>query len=122
MPRATSGPATRHRRKKILKLAKGYRGGRSRLYKTARETVDKALKYAYRDRKRKKRDFRSLWIIRINAAARLHGLSYSTLIRGLKEAEVSLNRKVLADMAVYDPEGFQKIADLAKSHGKAMTS
>ncbi|MBI4639310.1 MAG: 50S ribosomal protein L20 [Candidatus Tectomicrobia bacterium] len=122
MPRATSGPATRHRRKKVLKLAKGYRGARSRLYKTARETVDRALKYAYSDRKKKKRDFRSLWIIRINAAARLHGLSYSTLIHGLKEAQVNLNRKILADMAVHDPEGFQKIADLAKSHARAMTS
>ena len=114
MPRATSGSVTRQRRKKVLKMAEGYRGAKSKLYKTAREAVDRALKSAYRDRRRKKGDFRSLWIIRINAAARLHGLSYSQFISGLKREEVSLNRKMLADIAVKDQEGFKKLAEIAK--------
>jgi large subunit ribosomal protein L20 len=114
MPRATSGPATRQRRKKVLKMAEGYRGAKSKLYKTAREAVDRALKNAYKDRRRRKRDFRSLWIIRINAAARLNGLSYSQFMLGLKRKEIALNRKVLADIAVMDETGFKKLAEMAK--------
>lgn len=96
-------------------MAKGYRGARSKLYETARETVERALVYAYRDRKNKKREFRKLWILRINAAARENGLSYSMFIRGLSLAGVELNRKVLADMAVREKENFSKLAELAKS-------
>jgi large subunit ribosomal protein L20 len=96
-----------------LKLAKGYRGGRSKLYRTAADAVDKALMYAYRDRRQKKRQFRRLWIIRINAAARLHNLSYSRLISGLKKGKIALDRRVLADIAIFDPAGFGKIAGLA---------
>lgn len=115
MPRTKSTVAARAKRKKILKAAKGYRGGRGVLYRTARETVEKAMVYAYRDRRRKKRDFRRLWIARINAAARLNGLSYSRFISGLKKAEVDINRKMLAEMAVHDVEGFKKLADMAKT-------
>jgi large subunit ribosomal protein L20 len=114
MPRATSGPVTRRRRKKVLNMAEGYRGAKSKLYKTAREAVDRALKTAYRDRKRKKRDFRSLWIIRINAAARLHGLSYSRFMLGLKRQQIGLDRKTLADIAVRDEAGFKKLAEMAQ--------
>lgn len=114
MPRAKGGPKTRRRRKKVLKLAKGYWGGRHRLYRTATEAVDKALCYAYRDRRQKKRNFRSLWIVRINAAVRLHGLSYSKFINGLKKAGIQLDRKALADIAVNDPAGFAKIAQTVK--------
>jgi len=114
MPRVRRGFKARRRRNKWLKMAKGYTGGRSRLYRTARETVQRALAFAYRDRKVKKRDFRKLWIIRINAAARENGISYSRLISGLKKAEVELDRKVLADIAVADPMGFAKVAELAK--------
>ena len=114
MPRAKGGPKTRQRRKKVLKLAKGYWGGRHRLYRTATEAVDKALCYAYRDRRQKKRRFRSLWIARINAAVRMHGFSYSTFINGLKKAGISLDRKVLADIAVNDPAGFAKIAETVR--------
>jgi len=96
-------------------MAKGYRGARSKLYESARETVERALVYAYRDRKNKKREFRKLWILRINAAARENGLSYSMFIRGLSLAGVELNRKVLADMAVREKENFSKLAELAKS-------
>ena len=103
----------RRRRKKVLKLAKGYRGGRSKLFRTAADAVDKALMYAYRDRRQRKRDFRRLWIARINAAARMNNLSYSKLIHGLKLAKVDLDRKVLAELAVSDPAGFKKIAELA---------
>lgn len=103
----------RRRRKKVLKLAKGYRGGRSKLFRTAADAVDKALMYAYRDRRQRKRDFRRLWIARINAAARLNNLSYSKFIHGLKLAKVDLDRKVLAELAVSDPTGFKKIAELA---------
>lgn len=109
MPRAKGGPKTRRRRKKVLKLAKGYWGGKSRLYRTATEAVDKALAYSYRDRRQKKRSFRSLWIVRINAAIREQGLSYSKFIAGLKKAGINLDRKVLADMAVNDPAGFVKV-------------
>jgi large subunit ribosomal protein L20 len=103
----------RRRRKKVLKLAKGYRGGRSKLFRTAADAVDKALMYAYRDRRQRKRDFRRLWIARINAAARMNNLSYSKLIHGLKLAKVDLDRKVLAELAISDPAGFKKIAELA---------
>jgi large subunit ribosomal protein L20 len=113
MPRATSAVASRARRKKILKAAKGYYGGRSKLYRTAKESVQRGLAYAYVHRRRRKRDFRRLWIVRINAAARLYGLSYSLFINGLKKAGVRLDRKVLADMAVQDREGFAKLAELA---------
>jgi large subunit ribosomal protein L20 len=111
--RIKRGFKARRRRKKVLKLAKGYRGGRSKLFRTAADAVDKALMYAYRDRRQRKRDFRSLWIARINAAARLNNLSYSKFIHGLKLAKVDLDRKVLADLAISDPAGFTKIAELA---------
>jgi large subunit ribosomal protein L20 len=113
MPRVKRGTKTRRRHKKLLKLAKGNVGGRRRGYRQARETVEKGLVYAYRDRKVRKRDFRSLWIVRINAAARLNGLSYSRLIEGLKKAGVDLDRKVLADLAVRDPGAFGDLARIA---------
>ena len=113
MPRVKRGTKTRRRHKKLLKLAKGNVGGRRRGYRQARETVEKGLVYAYRDRKVRKRDFRGLWIVRINAAARLHGLSYSRLIQGLKKAGVDLDRKVLADLAVRDPGAFGDLARIA---------
>ncbi|QJB57248.1 50S ribosomal protein L20 [Pseudodesulfovibrio sp. zrk46] len=113
--RVKRGVAAKRRHKKYLKMAKGYRGAGSRLYRTARERVEKALCNAYRDRKRKKREFRKLWIMRINAAARLNGLSYSRLMNGLKLAGIELNRKVLADMAVRNPEVFAKVAEAAKA-------
>ncbi len=111
--RVKRGFKARRRRKKVLKLAKGFRGGRSKLFRTATDAVDKALMYSYRDRRVRKRDFRRLWITRINAAARINNLSYSKFIRGLKLAGVELDRKVLAEMAVSDPSGFAKIANLA---------
>jgi len=114
MVRVTNTPAKKKRRKKILKLAKGYRGGRSKLYKTAKETVMRALAYAYRDRKQRKRQFRALWIIRINAAANMNGISYSRFVNGLKKAGVTLDRKVLADIAVHDASGFAELAKIAK--------
>jgi large subunit ribosomal protein L20 len=113
MPRARSAVASHARRKKILKRARGYYGGRSRLYRTAKESVQRGLAYAYAHRRRRKRDFRRLWITRINAAARLYGLSYSLFMSGLKRAGVILDRKILADMAVRDKEGFAKLAELA---------
>ena len=113
MPRAANTVASRARRKKILRAARGYYGGRSKLYRTAKESVQRGLAYAYAHRRRRKRDFRRLWIVRINAAARLSGLSYSLFINGLKKAGVILDRKVLADMAVRDKEGFAKLAELA---------
>ena len=113
--RVRRGFKARRRRKKVLKLAKGFRGGRSKLYRTAADAVDKALMYAYRDRKARKRDFRRLWIARINAAARLNNLSYSKFIHGLKIANVELDRKILAEMAVSDPSGFTELAKLASS-------
>lgn len=115
MARVTRGFKARRRRKRVLKMASGYYGTRSRLFRTAVETVERALVYAYRDRKVKKREFRKLWIARINAAARLHGLSYSALMGGLKKANVALDRRVLANLAVVDPEGFAEVAKLAKS-------
>lgn len=114
MPRVTRGFKARRRRNRVLKLAKGYRGGRSRLYRTATEAVDRALTYAYRDRKVKKREFRQLWIARINAGARSNGISYSKLMGGLKKANISLDRKVLANIAILDAPAFSRIVQLAK--------
>jgi large subunit ribosomal protein L20 len=111
--RVKRGFKARRRRKKILKLAKGYRGARSKLYRTAADAVDKALQYAYRDRKARKRDFRRLWIARINAAARLNDLSYSSLIQGLKRARVEVDRKILAEIALSDPNAFSHLAAIA---------
>lgn len=111
--RIKRGYKARKRRKKVLKLAKGYRGGRSKLFRTAVDAVDKALMYAYRDRRVRKRDFRRLWIARINAAARMNNLSYSKFIHGLKLAGIELDRKVLAELAISDPSGFSQIAGLA---------
>ena len=115
MQRVKGGPKTRARRKKVLKMAKGYVGGRSRLYRSAVDAVHRALAYAYRDRRARKRDFRRLWITRINAAARAQGLSYSHLMNALKKAHVELDRKILADLAVSDPNAFLKIVELAKA-------
>ena len=116
MPRAKGGSKSRQRRKKIMKLAKGYVGGRGRLYRSARETVERALTFAYRDRRVKKRTFRGLWITRIGAAAKINGLSYSQWITGLKHAGVELDRKILAEIAVADMPAFGQIAQTAKSH------
>jgi large subunit ribosomal protein L20 len=115
MSRVSHGPATKARHKKYLKRAKGYYGGRSKLYRTAREAVDHANAYAYRGRKERKRDLRSLWIVRINAAARLHGLSYSCLMHGLSLAGVEVNRRMLADLAVRDEAAFAELAETAKA-------
>ncbi len=115
MPRARGGPKTRQRRKKILKKAKGYVGGRSRLYRPAAETVLRAGAFAYRDRRRKKRERRALWIVRINAACRMAGLSYSRFMAGLKKSGVLLDRKILAELAVSDPAAFAKLAETAKA-------
>ena len=116
MPRAKGGSKSRQRRKKIMKLAKGYVGGRGRLYRSARETVERALTFAYRDRRVKKRTFRGLWITRIGAAAKINGISYSQLIKGLKVAGVELDRKILAEIAVADMTAFGQLAETAKSH------
>ncbi|MEW6675404.1 MAG: 50S ribosomal protein L20 [Nitrospirota bacterium] len=115
MPRVKGGFKTRRRRKKILKRAKGYYGAKSRLYRVATEAVDKALQYAYRDRKVRKREFRSLWIIRINAAARALGLSYSQFMSRLKKANITLDRKALADMAYNDPSAFSQLVEKVRS-------
>ena len=114
MARVKKAVKSRERRKKVLKMASGYRGGRGRLLRTAKETVDRALKFAYRDRRARKRDFRSLWIVRINAAAREHGLSYSRFMDGLKRANVTLDRKSLAELAVNNAEAFARLAQLAQ--------
>ena len=114
MPRVKSNVARLKRKNKIMKLAKGYWGGRSKLWKAAKEAVERAQKYAYRDRRRKKGDFRRLWITRINAAARLHEMSYSRFMSGLKRAGVEINRKILADLAVRDAEAFRQLAEVAK--------
>ena len=116
MPRAKGGPKTRRRHKKTMKMAKGYVGGRRKTYRQARETVERGLTYAYRDRKQRKRDFRALWIVRINAAARENGLSYSKLITGLKAAGVAVDRKILAVLALDDPKAFAQLAGLARTH------
>lgn len=115
MARVKRGNVARKRRKKILKLAKGFRGSHSKLFRTANQQVMKALRYAYADRRKRKRDFRRLWITRINAAARIHGISYSQLIGSLKKADIQINRKMLAQMAVLDPTGFQKVVELAQA-------
>jgi large subunit ribosomal protein L20 len=114
MPRARGGPKTRHRRKKVLKRAKGYVGGRRRLYRTAAETVLRAGAFAYRGRKQKKRQARALWVMRINAACRQLGLWYSTFMSGLAKAGVGLNRKILAELAVQDPSAFAKLCETAR--------
>jgi len=114
MPRVKRGTKRRAKRKKLLKLASGYRLTKGKLYRAAREAVQKGLAYSYRDRRSKKRDFRGLWIIRINAAARQNDLSYSRFMAGLKKAGVSLNRKMLADLAVHDSAAFQHLAQVAK--------
>lgn len=113
--RVKRGLAAHRRHKKYLKMAKGFRGGRSKLYRTAREAVENALVYSYRDRKTKKREFRRLWILRINAGARLNGLSYSKFMHGLALAGVELNRKVLADLAVREKEHFAQLCEIAKA-------
>ncbi len=115
MPRVKGGTVTRRRRKKVLKLAKGYFGSKHTLYKVANQQVMKSYMYAYRDRRQKKRDFRKLWITRINAAARMNGLSYSRLMHGLKLAGIEVNRKMLADLAIADEKGFAQLAEAAKA-------
>ena len=115
MPRATNNVASRRRRKKILKRAKGYREGRSKLIRTASDAVDRAGQYAYRDRRQKKRNFRALWITRINAAARENGTTYSQLISGLNKAGVEVNRKVLADLAITSPDSFKALVETANA-------
>ena len=115
MPRAKRGNKRLERRKKILKLAKGYRGTKSKLYRSAKESVERGLNFAYTGRKLKKRDFRSLWIVRIGAAARLNGLNYSQFMHGLKVAGIELDRKVLADLAVNQPEAFTALAGQART-------
>jgi large subunit ribosomal protein L20 len=112
--RVKKSVASRRRRKKTLKMAKGFRGARSKLYSVAKRSVERALAYSYRDRRTRKRDFRRLWICRINAAARLNGLTYSVFMRGLKENGISLNRKVLAELAVNDPQAFTELATTVK--------
>lgn len=114
MSRVRKAVKSRQRRKKVLDLAKGYRGGRGVLIRTASETVDRALRFAYRDRKTRKRSFRSLWIMRINAAARQFDLSYSKFMNGLKKANIEMDRKALAGLAVSDPQAFAKLAEMAK--------
>ena len=116
MPRAKAG-AARHRRKvRVLKDARGYRGGRSKLYRTAKEAVTRAGVAAYRDRRRRKRDFRALWITRLTAACRSRGIAYSRFISGLQAAQIILNRKMLSELAIHDPEAFDAIAEMAKKH------
>ncbi|MGI6097856.1 MAG: 50S ribosomal protein L20 [Dethiobacteria bacterium] len=114
MPRVKRGPTARRRRKKILKLAKGYFGSKSKLFRVANQQVMKSLYYAYRDRRQRKRDFRKLWISRINAAARQNGLSYSRFMSGLKKGGVGINRKMLADLAVRDTQAFRDLVDIAR--------
>ncbi len=114
MSRATNNPAAKRRHKKILERAKGFYAGKRTQYVAAREATDRAGNFSYRDRKVRKRDFRQLWIIRINAAARLHGLSYSHFINGLKQARIEIDRKLLADLAVRDAAGFARLAEIAK--------
>lgn len=114
MPRVKGGYVTRRRRKKVLKLARGYFGAKHKLFKVAQQQVFKSMQYAYRDRRQRKRDFRKLWITRINAAARINGLSYSRMMYGLKQADVQINRKMLADLAVNDEKAFAELASKAK--------
>ena len=119
MPRVTSSVARHKRKKRLMKNVKGYRGGRSKLLRTAKESYIRSQNYAYRDRKAKKREFRKLWIIRINAAVRDKGLRYSEFINGLKKANIELNRKALSEMAISDPQGFERLIDMAKETLKA---
>ena len=121
MPRAKGGFKTRRRRKKVLESTKGYYGSKSRLFRIATEAQDKALQYAYRDRKNKKREFRALWIIRVTAAAEARGVSYSRFMHGLKQAGVFLNRKMLSEVAIADPAAFDKLVELAKQNIAAAT-
>jgi large subunit ribosomal protein L20 len=114
MARVKRSITAKKKRRKILKMAKGYFGARSRLLRTATEAVERGMKYAYRDRRVRKRDFRKLWIARINAAARIHEISYSRLIDGMKKAGVEIDRKTLAELAIYDPRGFSEIVIIAK--------
>jgi large subunit ribosomal protein L20 len=119
MSRVKRGITARKKRRKILKLAKGFFGARSRLIRTATEAVNKAMKYAYRDRRARKREFRQLWIARINAAARLNNISYSRLINGMKKSGIGLDRKILAELAVNDPQGFSQVVVMAKGEQAA---
>lgn len=119
MPRVKGGPKTRRRHKKVLKQAKGYWGGRRKLYRTARETVIRALAFAYRDRRTRKRVFRALWIVRINAACRALGMTYAAFMDGLRRAGVELDRKVLAELAVSDPAAFARLVETARAHRPA---
>ncbi|MBI4634558.1 MAG: 50S ribosomal protein L20 [Deltaproteobacteria bacterium] len=119
MPRVKRSVTAKKKRRKILKLAKGYFGARSRLLRTATEAVNRAMKYAYRDRRVRKRDFRKLWIARISAAARMNGISYSRLIYGMKKACVEIDRKVLSDIAIHDPQGFSTVVGVAKGEQPA---
>ena len=125
MPRVKSSVASRQRRKKVLKLSKGYFGSKHTLYRTAHEQVMRSLRYSYRDRRQLKREMRKLWITRINAGARLNDTTYSALMHGLKLAEIDINRKMLSEMAIHDPEGFSEVVKLAKKaalNGKSNTS
>lgn len=115
MPRVKRGVVAHARHKKVLERAKGYRGARKNVYRVAKQAVDKADQYAYRDRRQRKRQFRALWIARINAAARTNGLSYSRLMNGLKKSEIEIDRKVLADIAIHDKEAFTALAEQAKA-------
>jgi large subunit ribosomal protein L20 len=115
MPRVKRGVTARARHKKVLKEAKGYYGARSRIYRVAKQAVTKAAQYAYRDRRQRKRQFRQLWIARINAGAREHGLSYSVFMNGLKKSEIEVDRKILADIAVHDKAGFAALVEAAKA-------
>ncbi len=116
MARVKGGVTARKRHKRVLKQAKGYYGAKSKLYRPANQAVMKSLDYAYSGRKQRKRQFRQMWIARINAAARMNGMNYSTFINGLKKAEININRKMLSEMAIHDPEGFAKLVEVAKGN------
>lgn len=116
MPRATNAPASRKRRKRVLKQARGFRGGRSKLFRTATESVDRAMCMQFEHRKQKKRTYRQLWIMRISAACKPHGINYSRFIEGLTKAGIGLNRKMLSEIAIHDEEGFAAIVEVAKAH------
>ena len=122
MPRVKGGPQTRQRRKKRLKLASGQYGGKSKLFRTATESVDKGQAYAYAGRKQRKRNFRQLWVTRINAAVRAQGVTYSQFMNALKKANVLLNRKMLSDMAIHDPQGFAHLVSLTKGDGQPVAA
>ena len=122
MPRVKGGTTTRKRHKKVLERAKGYRGSKSKLFRRANEQVLHSLSYSYRDRRQRRRNFRKLWIIRINAAARLNGMSYSKFMNGLKAAELEIDRKVLADMAVHDEKAFADLVELARNSSEQATA